>query len=36
MFNLKQKTQELLDLADININGFRPWDIKFIMIISIK
>lgn len=27
MSNLKQKTQEILDLADIKINGNNPWDI---------
>jgi len=28
MLNLKQKTQEILDLAGVKINGNNPWDIK--------
>lgn len=28
MSSLKQKAQEILDIADIKINGDRPWDIK--------
>ena len=28
MPDLKAKTQELLSLANIKINGSRPWDIK--------